>query len=101
MQLSKAGKRGIQVIQGERAFGMPGDLNAIPGAQVQKDLALGFFDLLLNDRNFFLQSNAEGMLFGVLSQLLKLALQFCNRLLEVELMFHPLQFSYPPGARQR
>src|SRR6266699_6999600 len=39
--------------------------------------------------------------FGMFLQLLQLLLQFNNRLLEVELMFHPVELSLSPAARQR
>jgi hypothetical protein len=48
VQLAEAGKGRLEVVERERPFLVPGNLDAVPGAQVGKDLALGFFQLLLD-----------------------------------------------------
>ena len=68
---------------------MTGDLDSVPGAQVGKDLASGFLDLLFDQGNLFLETDAQGMSFRVLSELLEFVLQFNDRLFEIEMMFHP------------
>ena len=101
VQLAEVGKGRFEVIQRERPLRMPGNLDPVPGAEVGEDLALGFLQLLLDQANFLLEADVEGVGFRVLLQLLKLVLQLHNRLFEVELMFHrpkPSQFS---PARQR
>ena len=61
--------------------------------RLAEDLALGFLELLLDQRDFLLDADVEGVGFRMLLQLLKLVLQFDDRLFEVELMFHRLKLS--------
>src|SRR5947199_361951 len=49
--------------------------------------------------DIFLDIQRMGL--GMFLQLFQLVLQFNNRLLEVELMFHRVQLSLSPAARQR
>ena len=69
---------------------MPGNLNPIPGTEVQKNLPLCFLDFLFNDGHLFLEADAQSMLFRMFFQLLELTLQFGNGLFKVELMSHRL-----------
>ena len=70
---------------------MPGDFNAVSGTEVGKNLALGFFELFFDQGNFFLDADSEGMSFRVFSEFFEFGLQFDNRLLEIEMMFHQRQ----------
>src|SRR5437762_575093 len=78
----------MDVIEGEGTLRMPGQLHALPGGKVGKNLAAGVLDLLFNEPDFLLKTDAEGMRLRLLLQLFKLVLQFNNRLFKVELMFH-------------
>jgi len=72
-----------------------------PGAEVGKDLAFGFLELLLDHADFLIDADVQGVRLRMLLQLLELVLQLYDRLFEVELMFHPLQASQfsRPGQR--
>ena len=57
----------------------------------------GFRQLFLDELDFLLEADAQGMLVRVLTEFLQLALQFDNRFLEIELMFHKSQaMRFPP-----
>ena len=79
---------------------MAGYLDPIPRAEIGKDLAFRLFDLLFDESNFLFEADFQRMSFGMFLQLLELMLQFNNRLFEVELMFHPLNFSDFPTSVQ-
>ena len=67
---------------------MTRDFDAIPGAEIRKDLAAGFLDFLLNKRDFLIDADAKGMCLRMLLELIQLDLEFDYRLLEIEMMFH-------------
>ena len=48
MQFVEIGESGAQVIEGERALGMAGQLDPLPGGEVGKNLPARFRDLRLN-----------------------------------------------------
>ena len=90
MQLLKVRKGQVDVIQHERAPGMPGQLDALPGGEVQKNLPPGFFQLFFNKLDFFFKPDAKRMFLRVGPKIVQLVLQFDDRFLEIELMFHAL-----------
>ena len=67
---------------------MPGQLDALPGVEVRENLPPGFLQFFLDELDFLLEADAQRMLFRVLAEVLQLVLQFDDRLLEIELMFH-------------
>ena len=67
---------------------MTGQLHALPGRQIGKDLTACFFELFFNELDFLFKTDAQRMFFGVLTQIAQLILQFDDRFLEIELMFH-------------
>ena len=101
VQLAEVGKGCLEVIQREWSFRVPGNLDPVPCAEVGKDLAPGFLQLLLDQANFLLNADVEGMGFRMLFQLLKLVLQLHYRLFEVELVFHRPKTSHVLSAKQR
>ena len=50
MQFLKVGERRSQIIQHIGPLGVAGDLDALPGGEVGKDLAAGFLELLFDGR---------------------------------------------------
>ena len=67
---------------------MAGQLDALPGVEVGENLPPGFLQLLFDELDFLLEADAQRMLFRVFAEFVQLALQFDDRLLEIELMFH-------------
>ena len=67
---------------------MPGELDALPGGQIGEDLLPHLGNLLLPLADFVLKIDTERMRFRMLLEFLELVLQFDNRFLEIELMFH-------------
>ncbi len=90
VQFGEVAERHLQIVQRVGAFGMPGQLHPLPGGQIGKNLAPRFLDLFFDLPGFLLQTDAEGVGFGVFPQLLQLALQFHNRLLEIKVVFHSI-----------
>ena len=88
VQFLKIGERPVEVIQRVGPLGMPRQLDALPGGEVRENLPPGFLQLLFDELDFLLEADAERMLFRVFPQFVQLALQFDNRLFEIELMFH-------------
>ena len=58
----------------ELAFGMPGDLDAVPSAKIGKDLTFGFFELFLDERDLLLEADSQRPGLGMFLQLLELLL---------------------------
>ena len=54
----------------------------------RENLPPGFLQLLFDELDFLLETDAERMFFRVLAEFVQLVLQFDDRLLEIELMFH-------------
>ncbi len=67
---------------------MARELDALPGGKIGEDVPPGFRQFFLDELDFLLEADAERVLFRVLAQFLQLGLQFDDRLLEIELMFH-------------
>ena len=63
-------------------------LDALPGGEVGEDVPPGFRQFFLDELDFLLEADAERMLFRVSAQVIQFFLQFDDRLLEIELMFH-------------
>ena len=70
---------------------MARELNALPGGEVKENLPPGFLQLSFNDPEFLLETDPQRMLFGMLAEFIQLVLQFDDRLLKIELMFHSLE----------
>ena len=66
----------------------PGELNALPGAEVGVNLPPRLLEFDFDLLDFLLQADPHGVRLRVLAKLIQLALQFDDRLLEIELMFH-------------
>ena len=89
VQFAEIDEGGLEVIQRERTFGMAGQLDPLPGGEVGKNLPPGFLQFLFDELDFLLETDAERMFFsGCFFEFLQLVLQFDDRLLEIELMFH-------------
>ncbi len=88
MQFQEIGKDQGGVIEDERPFGMAGDLDAVPRAEIGEDLAPGFLDLLLQGGDFLVKADARGACFRVFLEVFQLALQLQDRPLEIKLIFH-------------
>src|SRR5689334_24014795 len=99
MQLFELAEGGAEVIQGEGPAGMAGQLNPLPGRQVREDLFASFRDLPFDRRDLLVKIDAEAMILAMLVELFQLPLQFGNRLLEIELMFHSPRSLEPPRPR--
>src|SRR5690242_21657460 len=56
--------------------------------EVRENLPAGFLQLLFDQLDFLLETDAQRMLFRVFPKVVELALQFDNRFFEIELMFH-------------
>ena len=67
---------------------MARELDALPGGEVGEDVPPGFRQFFLDELDFLLEADAERVFFRVLAQFIQLGLQFDDRLLEIELMFH-------------
>ena len=67
---------------------MPRELDALPRGQIQKNLPPGFFQLLFDQLEFFVKTDAQRVFLRLSPELVELVLQFDDRLLEIELMFH-------------
>src|ERR1041384_301581 len=61
---------------------------SLPGSEVGINILTGILELLLHLLDFVLKTDPHGMLFRVLSEFIQLTLQFNDRLLKIELMFH-------------
>jgi hypothetical protein len=90
VEFLKIGERLADVIQRVRTFWMARELDALPRRKIQKNLPSGFFQLAFDKLDFFLETDAERMFFGMLAEFVQLGLQFDDGLLEIELMFHAL-----------
>jgi hypothetical protein len=88
MQLAEVVERISQIIKGKGPFGVPGQLHPLPGGEVRENLSAGLGDLLFDAGDFLFEIDPHRMGFGMLPEFFQLALQFCNRLLEIKLMFH-------------
>ena len=67
---------------------MARELDALPGGEVRKNVPPGFRQLFFNELDFLFEADAERVFFRVFAQFIQLGLQFDDRLLEIELMFH-------------
>ena len=67
---------------------MARQLDALPGGEVGENLPAGFLQLFFDELDFLLEADAQRMLFRMFAEFVQLALQFDDRLLEIELMFH-------------
>src|ERR1700677_3982065 len=76
----------LQVIQRERPFGMTRQLNALPGSEVRENQLPRLFQLLLELFDFLLKADPQS--FRMFPQLIELGLNFKNRLLKIEQIFH-------------
>jgi hypothetical protein len=85
MKLGKISERVLEVIERERAFGMAGELDALPGGEVGEDLLFCFLELLFKLLDLFFKAHPQSCLFA---QLVEPGLDFKNRLLEIEQIFH-------------
>jgi hypothetical protein len=67
---------------------MPRQLDALPRVEVEKNLPAGFLQFFFDELDFFLKADVQRMLFRVFAKVVQLVLQFDDRLLEIELVFH-------------
>ena len=67
---------------------MPRQLHALPGVEVGENLPAGFLQLFFDELDFLLEADAQRMFFRVFAEFVELGLQFDDRFLEIELMFH-------------
>ena len=88
VQFREIGKGLVDVIQRIGTAGVAGELHALPGSEIVKNLAPGFLDFLFDELELFLNTDAEGMFFRVLPEVIQLGLQFEDGLFKIELMFH-------------
>src|SRR5205085_12294107 len=88
MEFGKIGESFFDVVESKRPFRMASDFDSVPGAEIGKNLALGFLEFFFNYSNFFFEADVQRVGFGMFFQLFELGLQFGNRLLEIELVFH-------------
>jgi hypothetical protein len=65
-----------------------GELDPLPGSQVGEHLAPGLADLLLDPGDLFVEVHPDSVGFPVLDEFLEFALQFGDRFLEVQRLFH-------------
>ena len=63
-------------------------LDALPGVEVRENVPPGFLQFFFDELDFLLEADAERMFFRMLAEFVQLVLQFDDRLLEIELMFH-------------
>ena len=91
VQFGEIGERRIEIIEGVRAFGMPGELDALPRGEVGVNLPPGFLEFDFDLPDFIFQTDPHGVGLGVLAKLIQLLLQFEDRFLEIELVFHALR----------
>ena len=83
VEFGKIGKGGGEIIEGVGAAGMAGELDALPWGEVRKDGLAGFLELGLHLGDLGLQADGR-----VLFEFIELALQFEDRLFEIQIMFH-------------
>src|SRR5688572_19007030 len=63
-------------------------LDALPGGKIREDVFAGLLQLALDLGNFLLEADSQRMRLLMLAQIIVLALQLDNRLLEIKIMFH-------------
>ena len=88
VQFLEIGKGLVDVIQRIGTAGVAGELDALPGGEIVKNLAPGLLDFLFNHLELFFHADAEGMFFRVLPEVIQLGLQFEDGLFKIELVFH-------------
>jgi hypothetical protein len=71
---------------------MARELDALPGGEIQKNLPPRLLDLLFDDLDFVLETDAKRMFLRVFAEAVQLVLQFNDGFFEVELMLHALEF---------
>ena len=59
MEFSETCESRTQIVESERPLWMPGNLDAVPGTEVGKDLTLGFFDLFLDYSDLFFETDVQ------------------------------------------
>jgi hypothetical protein len=67
---------------------MPRQLDALPRVKVEKNLPAGFLQFFFDELDFFLKADVHRMRFRMFAEFVQLVLQFDDRLLEIELVFH-------------
>jgi hypothetical protein len=67
---------------------MARQLDALPGGEIQEDLPPGLLQFFFDELDFLLKADARANAFPGGPQVIQLGLQFDDRLLEIELMFH-------------
>jgi hypothetical protein len=67
---------------------MPRQLDALPRVEVEKNLPAGFLQFFFDELDFFLNADVQRMRFRMFAEFVQLVLQFDDRLLEIELVFH-------------
>ncbi len=90
MQFAEIGESKVEVVERVRPPGMTGQLDALPGGEVGKDLPSGFFQLFFDELDFLFETDAQRMGFRMLSEVFQLVLEFDDRFFEIELVFHAL-----------
>ena len=99
VQFLEAGEGGLEIIQREWPLGMTRHLHPLPGGEVGVDVPAGLFELALHLHDFGFEVDAHAGGVPVLLQLLNLALDFKDRLLELKLMFHAVETLGTGGNR--
>ena len=78
----------VDIIQRVGALGVARQLNALPRSEIQKNLPPGFLEFFFDQLEFLVKTDAQGMLLRLCPEFFELVLQFDDRFLEIELMFH-------------
>ena len=60
------------------------DFDAVPGAEAGEDLTPGILDFLFHEGDFLLETDAQGMGFGMFFEVVQLALQLQKGFFKVE-----------------
>jgi hypothetical protein len=67
---------------------MPGEPDTLPRSEIGKNLPARFIQPFLEKLDFLLEADVHRMRFRMFAEFIQLVLQFDNRLLEIELVFH-------------
>ena len=80
---------------------MPGQLDPLPRGEVEENLPPGFLELGFDLLDLRVETDAQRVALPMFSEVRQIVLQFDDRLLEIELMFHGGSLGGVPRVRQR
>ena len=80
---------------------MPRQLHPLPGREVGKDLPAGFRNLGFDELDLLFEADSQRMRLRMSPEIFQFILQFDDRFLEIELVFHRLEVRQAGGRRQR